>query len=530
MAPSTAEQLKAEGNAFFIKKDFVRAYDKYSEAIAIDGQNAVLYANRSACSFGMSNFIDAVHDAHQATEIDPTYAKGWSRLASAHDASKEYTNAIEAWQNAIDALPKTDLSPAERKQKEQYTTSLDKTKQRLETASSTLLPGIVVNEIREKLPWQVAEEMLPELHAAGAAGYMSSAYVIHFANREFVDGVGHMKTLKKVPIEGDPSVFKIFGHTSGLTCITNGLMRDFRVFRFDSQDWVPKLYTQMYFEAGKYNAWTEEPVDVIQRSALERLKKKGWDDVRPALSVVIRGWIMRAIFDKQLKNASHVAVERLKQTLELLHWGRQVWRDVSKDDRGVIFQDTFVVGVKVIYLDALMEAHAKGPAADKKAHLDTLLEAANELLEDTQRIVPTAEPVDPGFVSSFKVYPAAHARGSLGYYFVQMARSGHNPTEQKMQYLRAVGEYIKAANRLPEDDEKHCWYLNCAIHPMMQADVPMDMRIEIVRRIRATMPKMQRIWANSALAKQGRDVMLETGLRVAEGKCDAGDYSVTTGF
>jgi len=54
MAPSTAEQLKEEGNAFFVKKDFVHAHEKYSEAIAIDGQNAVLYANRSACSFGMS--------------------------------------------------------------------------------------------------------------------------------------------------------------------------------------------------------------------------------------------------------------------------------------------------------------------------------------------------------------------------------------------------------------------------------------------------------------------------------------------
>lgn len=53
MVPSTAVQLKEEGNALFVKKDFVRAYEKYTEAITIDGQNAVLYANRSACSYGM---------------------------------------------------------------------------------------------------------------------------------------------------------------------------------------------------------------------------------------------------------------------------------------------------------------------------------------------------------------------------------------------------------------------------------------------------------------------------------------------
>lgn len=63
---------------------------------------------------------------------------------------------------------------------------------------------------------------------------------------------------------------------------------------------------------------------------------------------------MRAIFDSELRQAPHVAVERLKETLELLHWGRQVWRDVSIDDKGVIFKDTFVRGVKSIYLEVLI--------------------------------------------------------------------------------------------------------------------------------------------------------------------------------
>ena len=63
---------------------------------------------------------------------------------------------------------------------------------------------------------------------------------------------------------------------------------------------------------------------------------------------------MRAIFDSQLKQAPQIAVERLKETLELLHWGRQIWRDVSKDDKGVVFESTFVTGVKSIYLETLM--------------------------------------------------------------------------------------------------------------------------------------------------------------------------------
>lgn len=45
-----AAVLKDEGNALFAKKDYSAAYTKYTEAIAEDGQNAVLYANRAACS------------------------------------------------------------------------------------------------------------------------------------------------------------------------------------------------------------------------------------------------------------------------------------------------------------------------------------------------------------------------------------------------------------------------------------------------------------------------------------------------
>ena len=50
---SKAAQLKEEGNKFYIQKDYVQAYSKYSEAIAKDQDNAVLYANRAACCIAM---------------------------------------------------------------------------------------------------------------------------------------------------------------------------------------------------------------------------------------------------------------------------------------------------------------------------------------------------------------------------------------------------------------------------------------------------------------------------------------------
>lgn len=51
-----AETLKAEGNAFHIKGENEKAYSKYSEAIKLDPNNAVLYANRAASALAMKEY------------------------------------------------------------------------------------------------------------------------------------------------------------------------------------------------------------------------------------------------------------------------------------------------------------------------------------------------------------------------------------------------------------------------------------------------------------------------------------------
>ena len=55
-----SERLKAEGNAFFSKSDFAGAYAKYTSAIELDSQNAILYSNRAACAFGLGRYDHTV--------------------------------------------------------------------------------------------------------------------------------------------------------------------------------------------------------------------------------------------------------------------------------------------------------------------------------------------------------------------------------------------------------------------------------------------------------------------------------------
>jgi hypothetical protein len=48
-----ALELKAEGNALFVKGDWVGAHGRYTLAIAQNEKSAVLYANRAQCSLNL---------------------------------------------------------------------------------------------------------------------------------------------------------------------------------------------------------------------------------------------------------------------------------------------------------------------------------------------------------------------------------------------------------------------------------------------------------------------------------------------
>ncbi len=47
-----SEELKAKGNAAFAAKNYDEAIDFFSQGIALDASNYVLYSNRSACYAG----------------------------------------------------------------------------------------------------------------------------------------------------------------------------------------------------------------------------------------------------------------------------------------------------------------------------------------------------------------------------------------------------------------------------------------------------------------------------------------------
>ena len=60
-----ADALKDQGNKAFAAKDYDKAIDLFSQAIAIDPTNHVLWSNRSAAKVGKKEYAAALEDAEQ---------------------------------------------------------------------------------------------------------------------------------------------------------------------------------------------------------------------------------------------------------------------------------------------------------------------------------------------------------------------------------------------------------------------------------------------------------------------------------
>ncbi|KAI8144361.1 hypothetical protein BJV82DRAFT_607134 [Fennellomyces sp. T-0311] len=100
-----AEELKAAGNRKVSERNYPEAIKLYTEAIAINGAQAVYYANRAAAYSQQSDYDKAVSDSKKAIEIDPKYSKGYSRLGHALFCQKKYQEAAEAYEQGLELDP-----------------------------------------------------------------------------------------------------------------------------------------------------------------------------------------------------------------------------------------------------------------------------------------------------------------------------------------------------------------------------------------------------------------------------------------
>lgn len=103
--------MKDQGNKAFAAKKYDEAIDLFTQAIALDPSNHVLFSNRSAAKAGLRQWKQALEDAEQTVKLKPSWGKGYARKGAALHGAKRFDDAIAAYEAGL----KVEDSPALRK-------------------------------------------------------------------------------------------------------------------------------------------------------------------------------------------------------------------------------------------------------------------------------------------------------------------------------------------------------------------------------------------------------------------------------
>jgi tetratricopeptide (TPR) repeat protein len=102
---STAEEYKEAGNKAFSAKNYDEAIKCYTNAIKEDKTNHVFYSNRSASYAGKRKWDEAVSDAKECIKLNPSFIKGYYRLATAQIEQNELDSASASIKQGLNIDP-----------------------------------------------------------------------------------------------------------------------------------------------------------------------------------------------------------------------------------------------------------------------------------------------------------------------------------------------------------------------------------------------------------------------------------------
>merc|ERR1712137_959032 len=92
---------KAKGNAAMGQRNFEEAIKHYSDAIALDSANHVLYSNRSAAYASLGKYEEALQDGEKTIEVKPDWVKGYSRKGLALFKLDRLQEAMQCYEDGL---------------------------------------------------------------------------------------------------------------------------------------------------------------------------------------------------------------------------------------------------------------------------------------------------------------------------------------------------------------------------------------------------------------------------------------------
>lgn len=103
---TTADEYKAEGNKYFAAKEFEKAIEAFTKAIEASPEpNHVLYSNRSGSYASLKDFNNALKDAQECVKINPSWAKGYNRIAGAEFGLGNFDEAKSNYEKCLELDP-----------------------------------------------------------------------------------------------------------------------------------------------------------------------------------------------------------------------------------------------------------------------------------------------------------------------------------------------------------------------------------------------------------------------------------------
>ncbi|KAL7564176.1 hypothetical protein ACA910_021150 [Epithemia clementina (nom. ined.)] len=103
-----AERMKALGNKHMAAQEFSKAYNAYSAALQLSPvgpSSHIFLSNRAAALLSLKRYSGAATDARRAIALAPTFGKAHARLGQALYFQKDFSGAIQAYQDALQFEP-----------------------------------------------------------------------------------------------------------------------------------------------------------------------------------------------------------------------------------------------------------------------------------------------------------------------------------------------------------------------------------------------------------------------------------------
>ncbi|KAK6935227.1 Tetratricopeptide repeat 1 [Dillenia turbinata] len=106
--PQLADEEREKGNECFKQQKYPEAVKHYTEALRRNPKDPRVYSNRAACYTKLGALPEGLKDAEKCIELDPTFAKGYTRKGAIQFFMKEYDKALETYQEGLKHDPKNE--------------------------------------------------------------------------------------------------------------------------------------------------------------------------------------------------------------------------------------------------------------------------------------------------------------------------------------------------------------------------------------------------------------------------------------